>query len=226
MDKMVKTMGPFLFGILLISLFAAVSFAGNGYGRGQQGLGLTDISALPIQDVSDSERAGLLLMREEEKLARDVYLALYERWKLPIFNNIADSEQQHMDAVALLLERYDISDPVSGENAQKGVFADSHMQELYDNLLVQGEASLVAALTVGATIEDLDIKDLYELIGETDNQDITRVYQNLAKGSRNHLRSFAAQLSGQRATYKAQYLSQEQVDKIIASPRESGLATD
>lgn len=39
-----------------------------------------------------AEIEGLLFMREEEKLAHDVYLALYAKWGLPIFQNIAQSE--------------------------------------------------------------------------------------------------------------------------------------
>ena len=36
-----------------------------------------------------AEVEALQYMREEEKLARDVYLALYEEWQLPIFQTIA-----------------------------------------------------------------------------------------------------------------------------------------
>jgi tRNA isopentenyl-2-thiomethyl-A-37 hydroxylase MiaE len=82
--------------------------------------------------------------------------------------------------------------------------------------------SLVEALTVGATIEDLDIKDLYELLEQTDNSDIKTIYQNLAKGSRNHLRAYISQLSYRNVIYEAQFLTQTQVDDIVTSPRERG----
>jgi hypothetical protein len=208
--------------MLLVALPAMGFAAANGYG--QQGRGLVDISGLPLEEISAGERAGLLLMREEEKLARDVYLALHERWNLPIFANIAKSEQQHMDAVATLLKRYGIPDPVSGEQTQHGVYADPQLQQLYDDLVARGGQSLTAALDVGATIEDLDIKDLYELLEQTDNRDIELVYQNLAKGSRNHLRSFTGQLSRQGASYEAKYLSQAQIDQIISGQQERGPA--
>ncbi len=223
-----KTMNRLLATSLLCAVIAtvpAVSFSAGQNGKGQQGGGLANISALPLQELSSGEKAGLLQMREEEKLARDVYLALYEKWQLPIFTNIARSEQQHMDAVAALLKRYAIPDPISGEQTPLGIFADKHLQQLYDDLVENGSRSLLAALDVGATIEDLDIKDLHELLEQTDNQDITLVYQNLAKGSRNHLRSFTGQLAQQNASYTAKYLSQEQVDQIISSPQERGPAS-
>lgn len=51
-----------------------------------------------------------------------------------------------------------------------------------------------AGLHVGATIEDLDRKDLNDLLQKTDDADISMIYSNLAKGSRNHLRAFNRQL--------------------------------
>ena len=68
-----------------------------------------------ISDLSQLEIDGLKFMREEEKLARDVYLALYEYWQLPIFSNIAGSESTHMEAVLTLLEKYEIADSASSE---------------------------------------------------------------------------------------------------------------
>ena len=121
--------------------------------------------AIEIGTLEQSEIDGLMLMREEEKLAKDVYLKLYETHNLPIFNNIASSEQTHMDAILVLLERYGLDDPASTE---QGVFNDVKLQELYTALVSQGGSSLLEALKVGATIEDLDIFDLNKLISETD----------------------------------------------------------
>ena len=140
-----------------------------------------------------------MLMREEEKLARDVYTALYEVWNYPVFSNIAQSEQQHMDAIGVLFERYDLVDPV-GDNAA-GVFESETLQTLYDELVAEGRQSLVGALTVGAKIEDLDIADLVEKIEESDNEDIDLIYQNLLRGSENHMSAFTSLLERQNVTY-------------------------
>lgn len=160
-------------------------------------------------------------MREEEKLARDVYLTLYEAWKLPIFRNIARSEQRHMDAVKVILDKYSLQDPIITDTI--GVFTDQNIQYLYYQLIQAGGVSLVEALKVGATIEDLDIYDLKKFLRRADNVDIKTLYQNLMKGSRNHLRAFADQLNINGISYSAEYLTQKEVDDIINSPMERGI---
>ncbi|NCB02187.1 MAG: DUF2202 domain-containing protein, partial [Spirochaetia bacterium] len=71
----------------------------------------SSIESVVVEEAISSEE-GILLMREEEKLARDVYLTLYEKWNLRTFSNIARAEQKHMDAVAYLLSTKGIEDPV------------------------------------------------------------------------------------------------------------------
>lgn len=134
------------------------------------------------------EQDGLLFLREEEKLARDVYTALYASSGLQIFSNISQSEQRHMNAALTLLQTYGLTDPV-GSNAA-GVFTNTDLQSLYDQLVAQGAASQIAALQVGVLIEETDIADLEVAIGNTDKPDVIRVYNNLLKGSRNHLSAF------------------------------------
>jgi hypothetical protein len=172
------------------------------------------------QELSPEEEAGLLHMRQEEKLAQDVYLALQETWGADVFANIASSEDRHMAAVKKLLDKYGVGDPV-GEDGP-GIFSDPYFQGLYDELVAAGSVSVVEAFRVGAMIEDLDIYDLLECLLETDNDDITRVYLNLVRGSRNHLRAFVGLLELLGETYEAQHLTQEEVDEIVDSPRETG----
>jgi hypothetical protein len=75
---------------------------------------------------------------------------------------------------------------------------------------------------VGATIEDLDIYDLRALKKDTSNSDIMTVYNNLEKGSRNHLRAFSRQISRNGGSYEAQYLTQEEIDDILSGSQEKG----
>ncbi|MGE0107137.1 MAG: DUF2202 domain-containing protein [Thiomonas sp.] len=180
----------------------------------------TQLDALPPSDLSATEASALVFMREEEKLARDVYQLLYTQWGQKVFSNIAASEQQHMDAVALLLTRYNLPDPAAA--TAPGVFQDMHVQELFNALMAQGQTSLIAALTVGATIEDLDIQDLKTRIAATDNADIALVFNELMKGSRNHMRAFISQLTKQGVTYTPQYITQAEFDAIVNSPAETG----
>ena len=56
------------------------------------------------KDITEEESEALIFMREEEKLARDIYISFYKTYGLRIFNNISKSEQQHMNAIKVLLD--------------------------------------------------------------------------------------------------------------------------
>jgi len=180
------------------------------------------IENIEAAELSQAETDGLIQMREEEKLARDVYLTLGDVWGQQIFTNIASSENTHTEAVKTLLDRYEIEDPVTDDTI--GVFQSETMQGLYDELVEQGSKSLTDALVVGATIEDLDINDLNNLLGNTDNEDIIIIYENLAKGSRNHMRAFMRNLENQGGSYEAQYISADELQTILDSEQERGQA--
>lgn len=179
------------------------------------------IDTFPFEDLSDGEIEAIKLMREEELLAKDVYTALYPVWNIPIFNNISKAENQHTTMIGLLIEKYELEDPGAGH--EPGVFQNEDLQALYDALIEQGNLSLIDGLTVGATIEDVDIFDLEELMENVvDNQDITWVFDNLCRGSRNHMRAFYGNLVFRGADYVPQYISQEYFDEIISSQHEPG----
>ena len=201
-----------LVGVVAISPVALAAGPGNDNSSGNQ---------IPVGELSEAETEGLLYMREEEKLARDVYLTLYAEWGMPIFRNIANAEQTHMDAIGTLIERYGLEDPVASNDI--GVFTNSTLQDLYDQLVEEGSESLASALRVGVAIEEIDILDLQEYIAQTDKGDIQQVYENLTRGSRNHLRAFVSRLERETGeTYEPQYLSQEAYDAIVNSPTERG----
>jgi hypothetical protein len=180
----------------------------------------TMIADLPLQELSASEQAGLLFMREEEKLARDVYAALYGVWGLTAFENIGHAEQNHMDAIKFLLDRYGLADP-AGSDAP-GAFRNAQLQALYGEFVARGARSLVDALQAGAEIEDLDIFDLERAIQGTDNQDLGLVYRNLQKGSRNHLRAFSSLLEANGSSYSAHFIEASLLALILSSPHETG----
>lgn len=180
-----------------------------------------NLNNLPVEALSDQEKSSLLFMREEEKLARDIYLKLYDQWNHQVFNNISASEQTHTEAVLRLIEKYQLTDPVG--NNEIGVFVNADLQALYDQLLQQGQTNLVEALKVGALVEEVDILDLENALNEfVDNQDMRLVYKNLMQASRNHLRAFVKNLQNQGVTYVPQRLSQEEFDAIVNSGWETG----
>ncbi|MBN2416040.1 DUF2202 domain-containing protein [bacterium] len=182
---------------------------------------MTDLNDLPVEPVSEEEASGLIFMRQEEKLAGDVYTALFGQWELQVFSNIAASEDAHTNAVRVLLDRYELADPVV--NDQPGVFADAALTELYTSLLATGGSSLTGALQVGAEIEEIDILDLqHQLNTIVDNEDIAFVYNNLLRGSYNHLRAFVTSLARQGVVYTPQHLDDRQYDEIVVSESSRG----
>lgn len=160
----------------------------------------------------------LVFLREEEKLARDVYLTLGALVPVPVFANIAASEQTHMDAVLRLLQTYRIPDPVTDDAV--GVFRNGMLAALYGSLVSAGEASDLAALTVGATIEDLDLHDIGAMASRNTAPDVARVYESLSCGSRNHLRAYVAQVVALGGTYDAQYITSQELSEILLSSQE------
>ncbi len=205
---------------IIASMTAALMAAGM---LGAQG---TMESQIPVDTVTpvavemsvqanSSIEDGVLLMREEEKLARDVYLTLYEKWNLRTFGNIAKAEQNHMDAVAYLMEIKGIADPV--EYADVGVFTNEEIAGLYNTLVEKGSVSIVEAIKVGALIEDLDISDLEKLLANTTDEDTIRVYENLLAGSEQHMRAFINQLSRYNEKYEPAYISESRYNEILRS---------
>lgn len=145
------------------------------------------VPAVGVQ-LTEAEENDILLMRQEEKLARDVYLTLYEVWGAEIFANISESEQRHMDAVETLITRYGLADPIVDDTV--GVFINVEFTALYDQFVLDGSASLEDALNVGVAIETLDITDLEAALEETSTRSVRRVFENLLNGSYNHLSAF------------------------------------
>jgi len=187
----------------------------------QQNKLATAIAALPLEDLMQEEQDAILFMREEEKLARDAYQLFYQLWGQNIFDNISAAEQMHMDAMLLMIERYELTDPISDDDT-RGVFENSELQNLYDILATMGSYSLIDALKAGAEIEEVDLIDLEIRYQQSDNQDIHIVFDELMKGSRNHLRSFVSNLEKQGIDYQPLHLSQEAFDAIINSAMENG----
>ena len=174
----------------------------------------------PALALSPAEEADILFMREEEKLARDVYVFLYELWGHPVFANISESEQRHMDSMAALVDTYSLTDPVQDDSV--GAFTNPDLASLFASLSARGQTSLLEALGVGAFIEEVDMRDIRAAIDRATHADIIQTYENLLRGSRNHLRAFARTIENLGVVYEAQVLPQSEVDAIVDSPLERG----
>ena len=143
---------------------------------------------LQAVQLTDAEVENILYMRQEEKLARDVYLTLYEKWDVAIFANISESEQRHMDAIKKLITIYGLEDPIVDDTV--GQFTDPIFTVLFEQFVADGSVSLLDALNVGVAIEEQDIADLNAALDETTMRNVRRVFQNLLRGSTRHLAAF------------------------------------
>ncbi len=176
-------------------------------------------TAPTVSSLSLEEGAALTFMREEEKLAHDVYAALYSLWGANVFYQISLSETTHTEAILALLTKYGIADPAA--NTAPGEFADPALQALYNTLMTMGQVSLIDALGVGALIEETDIHDINEKVAITDEADILTVYTSLLCGSGNHLRAFNEKLLEQGVTYVPQVITQEEWNAIASAPMQT-----
>ena len=197
-----------LAAVLLTFTGVTSSVAGPGPGPGS-GDGQAVLTVAEIED--------MLLIREEEKLARDSYITLGGLWGLMIFENIALSEQIHMDAVEKLLVKYNIPDPVVDES-DIGSFINQDLQKWFNELMLRGQTSVMDALYVGAEIEEYDIRDIAGSIDNTTQPDITGTYQMLLCGARNHLRAFVRQIENLGVVYEPAYFTPEEIALIVDSP--------
>lgn len=215
--------------VVLAAGLALAACGGGGGGKGgQHGGGPTSAEAAqliaailsrPVEVLSPAESAGLVWVREEEKLAHDVYAAAAARWGLQAFINIGASETMHMDAMKALLDRYALVDPNAGMT--DGQFQRPEFQALYTQLTSKAGLSLVDALQVGLEIEELDIKDIETEKLSVDNADVLYAYNELLRGSRNHLRAFWKQLQQQGGSYIPTHITQAEFDAIATSPTET-----
>jgi len=209
---------------------------GSGYAGGQGGFNDSEYvtafnpsgfkqstDVYPVGNLTEAEAADILFMAEEEKLARDAYLYYYDKWGQPVFSNIASAEETHMDSMVVLIERYSLANPVEGE--VRGVFENPELQALYDDLVISGLVSETDALINGALIEEIDIIDLDNAIAGTDKQDIILIYENLRRGSENHLRSFVSNLERAGISYSPQELSEDEYDLIMQGDIDRGQRT-
>lgn len=188
---------------LLVASLAATpltAFAGNGKGNGggRPATPGAAASATVLEPLSPDEIATLLWMREEEKLARDVYIAMTGKYTEKVFSNIAAAEQKHFDAIGRKLELYGITDVALPE---VGKFYDPELQAMYDDLVAQGLENYVEALYVGVAIEEADMVDLTVAIDGTDSRPLKKTYSHLLIGSQHHLDSFIKLLEKEGIDY-------------------------
>lgn len=199
-----------------IASSAVMAAGAPGQGRQDTTDSSTTDSVLDVSsELTGTETDDLRYMREEEKLARDVYMTMDEYWgnQTLVFAEIALSEDTHTSTVDYLLDKFGVEDPVVSDTI--GEFTNEELQALYDKLIAEGANSFINALYVGALIEEKDMRDILAAINRTDERPIILAYSNLLDGSKSHLRAFVKVIEDQGLTYEAQLLEPEEVELIL-----------
>ena len=144
-------------------------------------------------DTTGLSNAQLTEMREEERVARDLYEQLADTSGSLVFTRIAASEQRHLDAVENLMEMQGMDPDAAGRTV--GEYAVPSLQTAYDTWLDQGTESAEEAFTVGVDLETQDIADL-KTLDPASGTPAERVVAALLQGSRHHLAAFTAAVNG------------------------------
>jgi hypothetical protein len=165
--------------------------------------------------LSESETKGIKHIYEVEKVARDVYKYFYDKFATPVQNVISGSEQNHMDIMKELIDKYNLGDPAKGLGY--GEFSNTELRQLYADLLGRGSTSEIDALSTSAAIEEFDILEIRKNVTNTNGDDLASAYQQLMTGSENHLRIFTAKLKEKAVEYKPQYLTQQEYNQIVGT---------
>jgi hypothetical protein len=165
--------------------------------------------------LTNSEKDGIKYIYEVEKVARDTYTYFFDKWGTPVQLVVSNSEQNHMDIMKELIDKYNLGDPAAGKGY--GEFSNSELQQLYHDLVARGSSSEVDALSTAAMIEEFDIVELRKNVANTNREDVLAAYSKLMAGSQNHLEIFTAKLKEKAVVYQPQYLSQQDYNQIIAA---------
>ncbi len=177
---------------------------GTATQTGAQGNGL-DLSLYPESNLTEEQKYTIAYMWNEEKLAKDIYLAMNDVNPIQQLEKIAtQAETKHQALVEELVQRYDLNitnlvDYSGGYSEAElrafapGEFGIQEIKDLYDVLYERGSQSQQDALEVGCMVEVTDINDLNEDIAiaeDTNASDLVAVFNVLRDGSYNHYWAF------------------------------------
>jgi len=169
-------------------------------------------------DLTADEIEFIYAVREDEKVARDLYFSFFGTFGLKPFENIGKAEDNHIKATEKLFDYYEIDYPALSEN---GKFENAIRQKLFDSLLLKGTPEL-EAFKVMAMLEESNIVEYGEVLKTIANPNIKIVIENLARASANHFKAAIRQITALGGTYTPALMTQEQYRAVIAIGFEKG----
>ncbi len=168
-----------------------------------------------LAQITPAEAGYLQFLREEEKVAHNVYEVLYAIWNEPSFLEIMSEEAEHMEVLKHLLKQKDIPDPLEGIETDNGIFTRPALKKMFEDLTAQGARSVTEAYKVAAIFEETDIRDLTNRFNATQDPDVREVYDELIHASEHHLRTCVQNLKRLGYAYPPTVLPREDYERII-----------
>jgi len=204
----------------------------NGQGTAAQDGGVTDVESSPVSTLTQDLKDAIAYMGNEERLAYDIYMNLYEyhdtnsNTQIMQLQTIAqNAEKTHVGIVQALVQKYDLGEDdlsnvetavadnsVAFEDMPRGEYDIPAIQELYNLLYDKGIASKQAALEVGCMVEVVDVDDLdeyIELAEESHAADVVEAFTVLRDGSYSHYWAFDKGLKNMGITNGCASLGEE-----------------
>ncbi len=161
---------------------------GPGAGMGMRGDGDCLFGNAEKGTLTDVQKQTLADQAEKEKLSHDVYVAYFESTGDYRFERVAQSEEQHLEALRNLMDRYDVTDPTRG--LDEGEFKTDAVDAAYDDYLDEGDG-LAGALKAARAVEKDDIAGLEQAAEGLHAPDAEQVYEHLTRASEMHLQVFS-----------------------------------
>lgn len=177
-----------------------------------------------VQSNAGTDEKLLQKMYEEEKMSYDLYTEFFNRWGLNVFDQVRESEAIHMLRIEELMETKDMPQGTGISGGDKGFYENKDVQALYDEYTVLGNISDITALETAALMEENDIANLRAHIKMQTDDRALKVFAQMERASRNHLRAFVKSLKISGIEYQPAVLSQSEYDNIINNVKERGTA--
>lgn len=184
---------------------------------------MTRANITPVMEATSpltaDETEFLYAIREDEKIAHDVYAAfsaLYPAAKT--ISKIMTAESSHISAAEAVLDYYEIEYPPLSDT---GIFEDADRQALYNDLITKG-TTLIKAYGTMALMEEETVYAYKSIQNQLTNSNLSLLLSQLIKASSNHLRATVRQVVKLGGSYSPAYLSDEEYQTIINMAFENG----
>ena len=152
-----------------------------------------DENSVYKETLSSQEIDGMLYLVENEKLLCDYFTVMYEKHKLPLFNQLAMNEQRHLNIISVKIDRYDLENPADQKPA--GQFVNPQLQASYDQLIEIGNTGVYSALIAAVQKVERDVVDIPAIISTFEgNDDVVHVISGILLESQDNLDALKAEL--------------------------------